>query len=109
MGPRGMNSFNHYAYGSVCAWIWKTVAGIAADPAAPGFKHIVMKPFPDKRLGHLEASFQSAAGLIKSAWRYEGDKCLWDFTIPEGATATVTLPGSSETKDYSAGTYHVEI
>ena len=109
MGPRGMNSFNHYAYGSVCAWIWKTAAGIAADPAAPGFKHIVMKPVPDKRLGHLEASFQSAAGLIKSAWRYEGDKCLWDFTIPEGATATVTLPGSSETKDYTPGTYHIEI
>ena len=109
MGPRGMNSFNHYAYGSVCAWIWKTAAGIAADPAAPGFKHIVMKPVPDKRLGHLEASYQSAAGLIKSAWKYEGERWIWDFTIPEGATATVTLPGSSETKDYAPGTYHIEI
>ena len=35
MGPRGMNSFNHYAYGCVCEWIWETVAGIAADPATP--------------------------------------------------------------------------
>ena len=56
-----------------------------------------------------EASFQSAAGLIKSAWRYEGDKCLWDFTIPEGATATVTLPGSSESMEYTAGSYHLEL
>ncbi len=109
MGPSGMNSFNHYAYGSVCAWIWKTAAGIASDVAAPGFKHIVMKPVPDKRLGHLTAEYQSAAGLIKSAWKYVGDQWVWDFTIPEGATATVTLPGETESKEYGAGTYHVEI
>ena len=107
MGPQGMNSFNHYAYGSVCQWIWECAAGIAADPAEPGFKHIVMKPVPDKRLGHLDASFQSAAGLIKSSWKYEGDTWTWTFTVPEGATATVTLPGETESKDYEAGTYTV--
>ena len=107
MGPRGMNSFNHYAYGCVCEWIWETAAGIASDPAEPGFKHIIMKPLPDKRLGHLTAEYNSAAGLIKSAWRYEGDKWIWDFTIPEGAKATVTLPGESESKVYEAGSYTV--
>jgi alpha-L-rhamnosidase len=108
MGPRGMNSFNHYAYGCVCEWIWETAAGIAADPAKPGFKHIIMRPIPDKRLGHVTAEYNSAAGLIKSAWRYEGDKWIWEFTIPEGATATVTLPGESESKEYASGTYKVE-
>ena len=105
MGPRGMNSFNHYAYGAVCAWIWQSVAGIATDTDKPGFKHIIMKPVPDKRLGYVEAEYQSAAGLIKSAWRYEGDQWTWTFTIPEGSTATVTLPGENESKDYEAGTY----
>lgn len=105
MGPQGMNSFNHYAYGCVCAWLWETAAGIAADPAVPGFRHIVMRPLPDKRLGHLEAEYQSAAGLIKSAWKYEGDQWTWEFTVPEGATATVTLPGETESKEYGAGTY----
>ena len=108
MGPKGMNSFNHYAYGSVCAWIWKTVAGIAADPAQPGFKHIVMAPVPDKRLGFVKAEYNSAAGVIKSAWRYEGDKWIWEFTVPEGATASVTLPGETEAKEYSAGSYCLE-
>ena len=107
MGPKGMNSFNHYAYGCVCEWIWETAAGIAADPTAPGFKHIIMKPVPDKRLGHLTAEYNSAAGVIKSAWKYEGDKWIWEFTIPEGATATVTLPGETESKDYQSGTYTV--
>jgi len=107
MGPRGMNSFNHYAYGCVCQWLWESVAGIAADPSAPGFRHIVMRPVPDRRLGHVEAEYRSSAGLIRSAWRYDGDRWTWQFTIPDGATATVTLPGSDEPKDYAAGTYTV--
>ena len=108
MGPQGMNSFNHYAYGAVCEWIWETVAGIAADPEAPGFKHIIMQPIPDKRLGHLEATYLSAAGLIKSSWKYEGDKWIWNFTVPEGATASVTLPGENESQEYGAGSYTLE-
>ena len=107
MGPQGMNSFNHYAYGSVCQWIWECAAGIAADPAQPGFKHIIMKPVADKRLGSLDASFKSAAGLIKSSWKFEGDQWNWTFTVPVGATATVTLPGETESKDYAAGTYNI--
>jgi len=105
MGPQGMNSFNHYAYGAVCEWIWETVAGIASDPAEPGFKHIIMKPVPDKRLGSLKAEYMSVSGLIKSTWYYEGDQWVWEFTVPEGATASVTLPGETESKDYEAGTY----
>ena len=105
MGPKGMNSFNHYAYGCVCEWIWETAAGISSDAAEPGFKHIIMKPVPDQRLGFVEAEFNSPAGVIKSAWKYEGDKCVWNFTIPEGAWATVTLPGSAESTDYKAGSY----
>ena len=105
MGPKGMNSFNHYAYGCVCEWIWESVAGIAADPAVPGFKHIIMKPIFDKRLGYVNAEYNSAAGLIKSAWKYEGDNWTWEFTIPEGATASVTLPGTTEVKEYTSGTY----
>ena len=104
-----MNSFNHYAYGCVCQWIWESVAGIAADPAQPGFKHIIMKPVPEKRLGHVNAEYQSAAGLIKSSWEYRGDSWHWEFTVPEGATATVTLPGETESKDYQSGTYTIDM
>ena len=85
------------------------MAGIAADPAAPGFKHIIMKPLPDKRLGHVTAEYHSAAGVIKSAWRYEGDTWIWTFTIPQGATASVTLPGETEAKSYTFGEYTVRV
>jgi alpha-L-rhamnosidase len=67
-----------------------------------------MRPIPDKRLGFVNAEYNSAAGLIKSAWKYEGEKWIWEFTIPEGATASVTLPGESEAKEYGSGTHRVE-
>lgn len=108
MGPKGMNSFNHYAYGCVCEWLWETAAGIASDPSDPGFRHIIMKPVPDRRLGSVEAEYKSASGLVKSAWRYDADRWIWDFTIPEGATASVTLPGDTTSRHYTSGTYRIE-
>ena len=108
MGPKGMNSFNHYAYGCVCEWMWESMAGIATDTKEPGFKRIIMKPVPDKRLGYVKAEYASAAGTIKSHWQYDGDLWKWSFTVPEGAVAEVTLPGESESKEYKAGKYSVE-
>ena len=107
MGPKGMNSFNHYAYGCVCEWIWEVAAGISCDVSAPGFSRIIMKPVPDRRLGFVDAEYKSAAGTIKSAWKYEGDQWHWNFTIPDGAVAEVTLPGEQQSKEYAPGTYSV--
>lgn len=108
-GPVGMNSFNHYAYGQVLGWMYRNIAGIAADSSAPGFRNIIMAPKPDRRLGSAKAEYRSRAGRIVSAWRYEGEKWVWDFTIPEGATATVTLPGETASRPYGAGEHHVVV
>ena len=106
-GPVGMNSFNHYASGAVLAWMYGTMAGIREDLQAPGFKHIILAPLPDKRVGHVEACYDSAYCKIASAWRYGKDgKWTWTFTIPPNTTATVTVPGG-ETKEYVSGTYTV--
>ncbi|MBQ3096586.1 MAG: family 78 glycoside hydrolase catalytic domain [Kiritimatiellae bacterium] len=106
-GPVDMNSFNHYAYGAVLAWMYRTMAGIAADSSAPGFKRIVMAPKPDRRLGWVKAEYKSVAGLVKSAWRYEGDEWIWTFTVPEGSIARVTVPGETKLNDYSAGVHTI--
>lgn len=92
MAPNGMNSFNHYAYGCVCQWLWQTAAGIQSDPQQPGFKHIILAPIPDKRLGSLNADYLSAAGPIHSEWHYEGDTCVWTYSVPEDADVTVITP-----------------
>ncbi len=104
-GPVGMNSFNHYAYGSVVGWLYHTAAGIASDPANPGFKNVIMRPKFDRRLGFVKAEYRSRFGVIKSEWRYVNGKWVWSFTIPEGATADVTLPGGKDSRRYTPGCY----
>ena len=107
MGPQGMNSFNHYAYGCVCEWMWETIAGIACDAENPGFSKIIMKPVPDKRLGFVKAEFDSPAGKIKSHWKYDGDTWIWEFTVPDGVTAEVTVPGENRSNEYGPGLHRI--
>jgi len=107
-GHAGMNSFNHYSYGAVLAWIYKTAAGIASDPEAPGFKTIVMRPVPDRRLKYVKAKYRTPQGEVKSAWHYEGEKWVWEFTVPAGSVAKVTLPGETSAKIYPAGNHRIE-
>ena len=58
-GPVSMNSFNHYAYGAVAGWMFSAMAGVRDDPAAPGFRHFVLAPVPEPRIGKVDASFRS--------------------------------------------------
>ena len=105
-GPVGMNSFNHYAYGSVVAWMYRNMAGFANEPGTVGFKSIRLAPHADKRVGFLQASYKVSAGTLVSNWKFEGDEWIWDFTIPEGVKATVVIPGEAPVA-YKPGTYHV--
>ena len=104
-----MNSFNHYAYGAVCGWIWERAAGISTDTSGPGFRHLILAPVPDRRLGYLDAEYNSSAGMIRSSWRYEGDEWIWNFTIPEGAEASVFVPGNTAPANYSSGSYELRV
>ncbi len=99
-GDVGMNSFNHYAYGSVQEWMYRYMAGIETDGV--GFKNILLQPRVDTRAGDelpagqermkwISASYDSAAGLIESAWNNE-ENFVYECTIPEGASATLMLP-----------------
>ena len=104
-GNAGMNSFNHYAYGAVLSWMYGSMAGIRAGEEG-GYRRFVLAPRPDRRIGNVDAAFMSPYGEIKSAWRYDGGRWIWKFTVPANTTAVVTVPGY-EPKEYPAGTYEV--
>ena len=89
----GMNSLNHYAYGSIVEWMYRHVAGINPAEDKPGFRHAVLSPQPDFRLKWVKAQLQSASGLYKSEWSFNDEGHLtFRFTVPFNATATVRLP-----------------
>lgn len=103
-GPSGMNSFNHYAYGAVLSWMYGTMAGIRAGDSG-GYGHFTLAPIPDRRVGKVDAEFDSAYGIIRSAWAYGDDGVwTWTFTIPANTTATVKMP-NGKVEELPAGTY----
>ena len=108
-GDVNMNSYNHYAYGAVCEWMFESMAGIAKDPKSPGFKHFFLAPRPDtrsedelpegqERITFVKASYKSASGLIKSAWNITDTKLTLNVTIPENTSATVIFPLISDSE-----------
>ncbi len=86
----GMNSFAHYAFGSVGQWMFQTVAGI--DLAEPGYRKILIKPQPGAGIDWVKASYHAQPGKIESAWRKESGKLMLDVTIPANTTARICLP-----------------
>lgn len=91
-----MNSYNHYAYGSVCDWMYGVMAGINSDEKAPGYKNIILSPVPDKRLSYVKASLDTRFGTVKSEWHIDCGKVIYKFTVPESATADITVAGKTE-------------
>lgn len=103
ISEEGMNSLNHYSYGSIEAWMYGDVCGI--KPLKPGFREAVIEPHPDRRLGYAECKLNTAVGIYRSKWKYENDgKVTYEIQIPFHAEATVKFP-NGECKRLKTGTY----
>ena len=103
----GMNSLNHYAYGSICEWIFGYCGGLKPVEEVPGFKKVTIAPVVDKALSPFELSYDSSAGTYEVSWKVlDDDHLKVEITVPFDATAVVTLPLSGkEPFEVGAGTY----
>ncbi len=88
--PDGMNSYNHYAYGSVMEFVVKRIAGL--QPTAAGYKKVKIAPKPCKGLAEIKAEYDSASGKIVSGYKQTDGKIIFFAEIPEGVEAEIILP-----------------
>ena len=88
--PDGMNSYNHYAYGSVLEFVYRRIAGLEAK--APGFKQVKYAPHPCEGLGRVRAEYDSVYGKIVAGYQQKDGKTLYFAEIPQGVTAQIALP-----------------
>ena len=89
----GMNSLNHYAYGSIVEWMYRNMCGVNPLEEAPGFKKIHFRPEINGKLFHARATLKSAMGLVESGWRREDDGTLTvAVNVPFNAQAELWLP-----------------
>ncbi len=102
-GDAGMNSFNHYSYGSVMEWVYSTMLGISDDGTTSAYRHFVLKPTPGGSLTHASGSFVSPYGTVQSGWRLENGYLTYTCTVPANTTATLYLPGAENASVLESG------
>lgn len=97
----GMNSFNHYAFGSVGEYLFGAVGGITA--LAPGYRTIRIQPVIQPGLAWARATYESISGLIAASWSLDGNRLRLDVSIPANTTALVYLPARNVRAVYESG------
>lgn len=86
-----MNSYNHYAYGAVCQWLFEALAGFRPDADQPGFAKVIFEPLIVPSLSPISAHHDSARGRIAAAWSVDGDRVTYEFTVPDGSLGELVL------------------
>ena len=104
----GMNSLNHYAYGSVMEFVYAYAAGIR--PAEEGFRKAVIAPHPDIRIPELSGSYDSVSGRYVCNWKIKKDGAFYvHIEVPFNCEAEAELPGYEKEKMLlTAGSYDFE-
>ena len=81
-----MNSYNHYAYGAVCQWLFEGVAGVAPRAEKPGFDEVDLNPLILPALSPVAAWHDCRHGRIEAGWVLDGDRVNYRVTLPPGCT-----------------------
>jgi alpha-L-rhamnosidase len=100
---RRSSSQNHFMLGQIMEWFYADLAGIAPDPAGPGFKHIRIKPEPVGDVTWARASYNSIRGPVASDWKRADGEFTLRLSIPPGTIATVHLPSRSASTASESG------
>jgi len=96
-GPVSMNSFNHYAYGSIGDWMYRSVAGIEVrfDSLARGEAVLTIAPLPGFGLTHAHGELMTPFGKAASGWSIKAERVTLAITVPPNAWAHVEIPAGS--------------
>ena len=92
----GMNSFNHYAYGAIGDWMYRTITGLRE--VSPGYKELQIAPRPGGKLTQASAELTTVYGLAKSSWSIVDNVFKFDVVVPPNTTAQVVLPKAGSKK-----------
>lgn len=102
----GMNSLNHYAYGSIGDWMYRKVAGVSQ--LEPGYKKFKVQPMFVKGIEEAEAAFESVYGKIESKWSCKDGKIYGYVNVPVNTTAEIHLPEKEDVFIVGSGVYKYE-
>lgn len=86
------DSQNHFMLGQIIEWFYGDLAGLAPDPAGPGFQRILFRPQPVGDITWAKASYDSVRGRIATEWKKSPGAFTLHVEVPVNTKATVYLP-----------------
>jgi alpha-L-rhamnosidase len=89
-------SISHGDFTQMNRWFYYGLGGLRPVIKHPGFKHFDLVPQVPSELDHASVWHQSPCGRIKSAWRKEDGRLLWNVTVPPNSTATAHIPAAAK-------------
>ncbi len=90
----GMNSLNHYTYGSIVQWMYENICGLTAKEE--GFKTFYVAPEYTDRFSYVDMRYDSPKGTILIKWKKQENAYELYVKVPFDTTAIVKLPGSKD-------------
>jgi len=100
----GMTSFNHYAYGAIGDWMYRTIGGIDTEEFdGAGYKQIVIKPELGGKLTFAKTALDSPYGKVSTDWSVNTTGFTLKVEVPVNTAATVMLPSFGSNKRYQDG------
>ena len=88
----GDNSRNHPMFGGSLVWFYRKLAGMNADPEAPGYRHIIFHPQPVADLSFVKYFTQTSYGEAGISWKNNDQQFSMEVMVPVGCEATVYVP-----------------
>lgn len=91
----GMNSLNHYSYGSIVEWMFRYVVGIDQAEGDAGYKKVLFHPELNWALRKVSGAYNSPAGLYTLNWELPDPKhVIIRVSVPFDCEAVLKFPES---------------
>lgn len=104
LGNPSTHSMNHFAFGCVGEYIFRTILGI--DYVTPGYQTVRIAPDFECGLTDVSGSFDSIWGKIGVHWSNNGTTKTLEVVVPPNVTAIITTGNKDQT--VGCGTYSFE-
>lgn len=88
----GIASLDHYSKGAVLEWVFSRMCGVKVD----GENRFLIAPVPGGHFEYASLSYHSAYGTVRSSWKKEKGRYIYEVEVPANCEATFRFPSGRE-------------
>lgn len=101
MAGSTMNSHDHPMLGAFTVWFYKALAGIRDEEGLCGTIHLA--PAVVSELDFVTASVKTPCGELKSSWKQDGERVIFDIQVPWNTKVQLELPAGLQAEEGCGG------